>query len=440
MIGLLIDAPRAALGCGVPDPDSSFADLGLPGAVVAVLSDAGIEAPTPVQAAVVPDALAGADVLARARTGSGKTLAFGLPIVARLAGSRSRMHRPRALVVVPTRELAIQVEEALRPVAKVLKLRLVAIYGGARYDAQVAALRRATDIVVGTPGRLQDLVDQRVLKTDDIEVTVLDEADQLCDLGFFDAVDRLLATTPEAAQRLLLSATLDGDVDRLVRTHLRDPRRHAVDTGASVETMSHHVVVAATLTAKVEATHALVAAQPRAVVFARTRRGATELRTALERRGLTAVDLHGDLSQHVRERNLTRFREGRAQVVVATDVAARGIHVDGIELVVHFDPPHDPKAYLHRSGRTARAGESGTVVTLVLPRQLAGVITLQEQVEVAPLFHEWATTPKPPTVEALATAGDPTPPRVRTGPSRGGRRRSAAARSRHRSDDGAGPP
>ena len=413
----------------MPDPAPSFADLGLPPAVVAALAGAGIEVPTPVQVAVVPDALAGADVLARARTGSGKTLAFGAPLVARLAGSRSRMHRPRALVVVPTRELAIQVDEALRPVARACKLRLVAIYGGARYDAQVAALRRASDVVVGTPGRLQDLIDQRVLKVDDIEVTVLDEADQLCDLGFFDAVDRLLAATPPAAQRLLLSATLDGDVDRLVRTHLRDPRRHEVDTGASVETMSHHVVVATTLAAKVEATYALVAAHRRTVVFARTRRGATELRTALGRRGLTAVDLHGDLTQHVRERNLTRFREGRAQVVVATDVAARGIHVDGVALVVHFDPPQDPKAYLHRSGRTARAGERGAVVTLVLPRQLAGVVALQEEVSVSPLFHDWATTPRPPTVEALAAIGEPTPPVVRAR-SRGGRRRSASARSR----------
>ncbi|WP_206063216.1 DEAD/DEAH box helicase [Nocardioides sp. HDW12B] len=429
----------------MPGP-RSFSDLGTPAEVVAVLREAGIETPTPVQSAVLPDALAGHDVLARARTGSGKTIAFAIPVVSRLAGRRSRMHRPRALVVVPTRELAVQVEGALRPIARAHRLRLATIYGGTRYDAQVAALRRASDIVVGTPGRLQDLIDQRVLRTDDLEVTVLDEADQLCDLGFHDAVDRLLAATPSTAQRLLLSATLDGDVDRLVRAHLRDPRRHDVDTGASVETMSHHVVVAATLGAKLEAAYELVGAEPRVVVFARTRRGATDLRTSFERRGLTAVDLHGDLPQHVRERNLARFREGRARVVVATDVAARGIHVDRIGLVVHFDPPIDAKAYLHRSGRTARAGESGAVVTLVLPRQLAGVVALQDEVAVSALFHDWTTTPRPPTVEALAASGAPTPPVVRPR-SRGGRRRSAAARARGSATgprsgngEGAGPP
>ena len=279
----------SALGCGVPDPAApdpapSFAALGVPAAVVTALHLDAIDVPTPVQAAVVPDALAGHDVLARARTGSGKTLAFGIPLVARLAGSRSRMHRPRALVVVPTRELASQVEQALRPVAKALRLRLATIYGGTRYDAQVAALRRATDIVVGTPGRLQDLIDKGVLKTDDVVVTVLDEADHLCDLGFHPAVDRLLSATPARGQRLLLSATLDGDVDALVRTHLRDPRRHEVDATASVSTMSHHVVVVAGFAAKVEAAHALVAAHPRAVVFTRTREGATDLRAALERR------------------------------------------------------------------------------------------------------------------------------------------------------------
>jgi superfamily II DNA/RNA helicase len=389
----------------------SFTDLDLSPRLVDALAQQGITVPTPVQEAVIPDALAGHDVLARARTGSGKTLAFGIPIVAGLAGGKSRIHRPRALVIVPTRELAGQIEEALEPVARATKLRLTTVYGGTRYDKQVQRLRQGADIVVATPGRLQDLIDRGILKTDDVGVTVLDEADHLCDLGFYPAVDLLLSHTPEGGQRMLLSATLDGDVDRLVRTHLRTPRLHELDgSGASVTTMEHHVLVVGSLRAKVGAALALVRANPRSILFTRTREGATELRDALAAAGIDAVDLHGSLSQHVRERNLDLFARGRVQAVVATDVAARGLHVTGVELVVHFDPPADPKAYLHRSGRTARAGESGGVVTIATTRQLASVTRLHRKAGVTARRHELRTAPKPLTAGALARSGTVDPP------------------------------
>lgn len=401
--------PSAALSPSTPAPptrDRSFDGLGLPRKVIAALVLEDIETPTPVQEAVIPDALAGRDVLGRARTGSGKTLAFGIPIVARLAGEKSRIHRPRALVIVPTRELAGQVEKSLELVARAVKLKLTTVYGGTRYDRQIQQLRQGTDIVVATPGRLQDLIDKGVLQTDDVEITVLDEADHLCDLGFYPAVDELLSLTPEGGQRLLLSATLDGDVDKLVRKHLREPAVHEVDSSsANVTTMEHHVLVVGGFRDKVAAAVALVEANPRAIVFTRTREGATDLRGAFADAGLQAVDLHGNLTQRVRERNLERFSSGRAQAVVATDVAARGIHVDGVEMVVHFDPPTDPKAYLHRSGRTARAGESGAVVTIVTPRQVGAVVQLQAGAGVGARHHDLRTAPRPMTASALADSG-----------------------------------
>jgi len=391
--------------------DPTFEELGLPRKVIAALVLEDIETPTPVQSAVIPDALAGRDVLARARTGSGKTLAFGIPIVSRLAGEKSRIHRPRALVIVPTRELAGQVERSLELVARAVRLKVTTVYGGTRYDKQIQQLRQGTDIVVATPGRLQDLIDKGVLQTDDVEVTVLDEADHLCDLGFYPAVDELLSLTPEGGQRMLLSATLDGDVDRLVRKHLRDPRRHELDpsAGAVVE-MAHHVLVVGGFGDKVGAAVALVEANPRSIVFTRTREGATELRESFAERGVQAVDLHGNLTQRVRERNLERFSSGRAQAVIATDVAARGIHVDAVELVVHFDPPSDPKAYLHRSGRTARAGESGAVVTLVTPRQVGTAVQMQHAAGVRSRYHDLRSVPRPMTATALAESGSFDPP------------------------------
>jgi superfamily II DNA/RNA helicase len=369
---------------------SVFAEL--PAELVTALSEQGITEPTPVQAAVVPDALAGCDVLGRARTGSGKTLAFGLPILSRLAGSRSRPCHPRALIVVPTRELANQVARALQPVAASVGLKLTTVYGGTPYEKQTRQLRQRADLVVATPGRLEDLFENGYVFFDDIEVTVLDEADHLCDLGFYPAVDKLVGLTPAGSQRLLLSATLDGDVDALVRAHLRDPRVHELDPNAgSITTMTHHTLTVGGFRDKVDAVSRLVQANGRTIVFTRTRESATQLAEALTDGGTKAVDLQG---------------------VVATDVAARGIHVDDVGLVVHFDVAGDAKSYLHRSGRTARAGRDGCVVTLTTPRGVAQVVRLHQNAGVEVLHHDLRTAPTPMTAEALAGAGHPGPVRT----------------------------
>jgi superfamily II DNA/RNA helicase len=430
--------PRSTPGSTADDV--AFDALGLPDRVVAALARQDITSPTPVQAAVIPDAMSGHDVLGRAQTGSGKTLAFGLPILARLAGRRSRPKHPRALIIVPTRELATQVRRSLEPLAHAVHLKLTTVYGGTPYDRQIKQLRNGADIVVATPGRLEDLIERGSCRTDDVEVTVLDEADHLCDLGFYPVVDALLAETPEGSQRLLLSATLDGDVDRLVRTHLRDPRLHELDPSqGAVATSAHHVMVVGGYRDKLATAAALVEANPRAIVFTRTRDGATELRESFAEGGIKAVDLHGSLSQRVRERNLHKFSTGVAQVVVATDVAARGIHVDNVGLVVHYDPPTDPKAYLHRSGRTARAGESGAVVTISTPRQLDEVVRMQSRAGVESLHHDIRTAPQPMTAEALGESGAPAPdPRGGTaGGSRGqrGGRRNGPRGSRNGGGD-----
>jgi superfamily II DNA/RNA helicase len=384
----------------------------LPAELVTALAEQGIVEPTPVQAAVVPDALAGHDVLGRARTGSGKTLAFGLPILSRLTGTRSRPCHPRALIVVPTRELANQVARALQPVAASVGLKLTTVYGGTPYEKQTRQLRQRADLVVATPGRLEDLFENGYIFFDDIEVTVLDEADHLCDLGFYPAVDKLVGLTPAGSQRMLLSATLDGDVDLLVRTHLRDPRIHELDPNAgSITTMTHHTLTVGGFRDKIDALSGLVRANGRTIVFTRTRDSATQVAEALSDAGLTAVDLQGSLSQRVRERNLERFSTGQVQVVVATDVAARGIHVDDVGLVVHFDAAGDAKSYLHRSGRTARAGNDGCVVTLTTSRAVHQVVRLQQSAGVEVLHHDLRTAPKPMTAEALAGAGHPGPVR-----------------------------
>jgi len=388
----------------------TFAEIGLSEKVVDALARVDITTPTPVQSAVIPDAMSGRDVLGRAQTGSGKTLAFGLPILARLAGERSRPKQPRALIVVPTRELATQVRRSIEPLATAVNLKLVTVYGGTPYDRQIKQLRAGADIVVATPGRLQDLMDKGHCRTEDVQITVLDEADHLCDLGFYPAVDALLKQTPASGQRMLLSATLDGDVDRLVRAHLREPVLHELDPNkGSVVKMDHHVLVVGGFRDKVEAATALIEANPRSIVFTRTREGATDLAEAFGTAGIEAVDLHGNLSQRVRERNLHKFSSGRAQVVVATDVAARGIHVDNVGLVVHFDPPADAKAYLHRSGRTARAGESGAVVTITTPRQVDEIVRMQSRAGVEARHHDSRSTPRPMTRDVLAASGEAAP-------------------------------
>jgi superfamily II DNA/RNA helicase len=394
----------------VPSTLPAFGSLDIPAELVDALARQEITTPTPVQAAVVPDALAGHDVLGRAQTGSGKTLAFGLPILAKLVGERSRPKHPRALIVVPTRELATQVRRSLEPLATATDLKLTTVYGGSPYDKQIKALRNGADIVVATPGRLDDLVNRGACRLDDIAIMVLDEADHLCDLGFYPVVDGIMGQTPEGSQRLLLSATLDGDVDRLVRKHLRNPKLHELDANeGSVTTMEHHVMVVGGFRDKVAAATKLVEANPRSIVFTRTREGATELAESMTAAGIEAVDLHGNLSQRVREKNLHRFSSGRAQVVVATDVAARGIHVDKIGLVIHYDAPNDAKAYLHRSGRTARAGESGAVITITTPRQVDEVVRLQSRAGVKSRHHDLRTAPQPMTAEALSTSGAAAP-------------------------------
>ncbi len=395
----------------------TFAALNLPSALVATLARQDIVNPSPVQCAVIPDALAGRNVLGRARTGSGKTLAFGLPVLIRLAGRTSRSKAPRALILLPTRELATQVRSAMEPLAQKMGLRLTTVYGGVPINKQISTLRNGVDVVIATPGRLTDLLDRRCITLDDIEVTVLDEADHLCDLGFYKPIDAILTKTPPNSQRLLLSATLDGDVNKLVKRHLPQHVLHEVDSADShIDTMEHHVLVSAA-TEKSKTAFDLLRANPRSIVFTRTRRGAMRLARQLTLNGIEAVDMHGDLSQRHRERNLAAFSSGRASVIVATDVAARGIHVDGIGLVVHYDAPAEHKAYQHRSGRTARAGESGAVVTMTTPEALRDVMSLQNKAGVTARHHEARTAPSPMTVANLSGAGTdaPHPSSVRAG-------------------------
>ena len=387
----------------------TFSTLSLPQSIVTTLARQEIVNPSAVQMAVIPDALAGKNVLGRARTGSGKTLAFGLPVLARLAGRTSRSKAPRGLILLPTRELATQVRAAMEPLAQKMGLRLTTVYGGVPINKQINTLKNGVDIVIATPGRLTDLLDRRCMTLDDIEITVLDEADHLCDLGFYKPIDAILTKTPERSQRLLLSATLDGDVNKLVKRHLPQHVLHEVDSGESaVETMEHHVLVSAA-TEKSKAAFDLLRANPRSIVFTRTRRGAMRLARQLTQNGIEAVDMHGDLSQRHRERNLEAFSSGKASVIVATDVAARGIHVDGIGLVVHYDAPAEHKAYQHRSGRTARAGESGAVVTMTTPEALRDVIQLQNKAGVTARHHDARTAPSPMTAEALSGAGTEAP-------------------------------
>ena len=368
----------------------------MPTVMTAVLAARGLTTPLPIQAATLPDALAGRDVLGRAETGSGKTLAFGLPLLIRAATGRpGRPGRPgpRALVLVPTRELARQVHDELAPLAAPLGLRLLAVYGGASMRTQIQALRRGTEAVIATPGRLTDLLRQGACSLDAVEVAVLDEADHMADMGFLPAVTWLLDRLPAGGQRLLFSATLDNGVDAVVRRYLNDPARHAVApaTVAAVTRMDHRFVDV-TAADKVAVAAELAAGSGRVLLFVRTKRGAARLARQLDRAGLRAGALHGDLPQRGRERALAAFAAGATPVLVATDVAARGIHVEGVDLVVHFDPPGEHKAYLHRSGRTARAGATGSVVTLVLPEQAAEVAKLRRLAGVpAPTFAAAAT-------------------------------------------------
>ncbi|WNB85367.1 DEAD/DEAH box helicase [Cellulomonas sp. ATA003] len=357
----------------------SFSDLGVPETLVRSLATGGILEPFPIQTATLPDTLQGRDVLGRGRTGSGKTLAFSLPMVARLAASQAprKAARPRGLVLAPTRELATQITATLEPLARAERLSITTIFGGVSQGKQVSALNGGVDILVACPGRLEDLLNQRLLTLDGVEITVLDEADHMADLGFLPGVKRIMDKTPKRGQRMLFSATLDNGVDLLVKRYLSNPLTHSVDSAESpVAKMTHHVLAVHDAASKQLVVNQLASGTGRRVLFTRTKHQAKKLAKQLTAAGIPAVDLHGNLSQPARERNLAAFSSGDVRVLCATDIAARGIHVDDIELVVHVDPPAEHKAYLHRSGRTARAGSAGDVVTVMLPEQAGDVRTL----------------------------------------------------------------
>ncbi|MCU4185427.1 DEAD/DEAH box helicase [Acidiferrimicrobium sp. IK] len=347
----------------------TFAALGVPSPLVAALAEGGITEAFPIQALTIADASQGRDVCGKAKTGSGKTLAFGLPMLARLSSDPAPPaagRLPRALALVPTRELAKQVADVLEPLAASVGLTLVACYGGTGMDAQIAALRGGADIIIATPGRLIDLRQRDDVSLAGIEVLVLDEADRMADMGFMPQVEWLLRHLTHPHQTMLFSATLDGDVDRLVRYEMTDPVRHEViSEQPTVTAMSHRFLLVHQMD-KVKVVASIARNASRVIVFSRTKRGADKLTESLRKEGVDARAIHGDLRQQVRERALKQFADGKLPVLVATDVAARGIDVDGIDVVVHYDPAEDAKAYLHRSGRTARAGRKGVAVTLLL--------------------------------------------------------------------------
>ncbi len=385
----------------------TFAALGVPAPLVEVLDKQGITAPFPVQAATLPDGLAGKDILGRARTGSGKTLGFSLPLVGRLAGRTSSSGKPRGLVLVPTRELATQVTMVLRPLARAMDLWTTTIYGGVAYGPQVNALQRGTDIVVATPGRLADLIGQGECDLSAVEITVIDEADQMADLGFLPIVRRLLDTTPDSGQRMLFSATLDAAIDVLARRFLSDPVLHTVDENSSPAEIEHHVLTIEPGN-RLAIISALTGGEKRSLVFTKTKHGAERLARQLTESGIPAAELHGNLRQGARSRNLAAFASGIARVMVATDIAARGIHIDGIDLVVHSDPPTEHKAYVHRSGRTARGGADGVVVTLQTRSQVRDVTAMMRKAGITP--HEAVAVDG--TSAVLTDIAGPTAPRV----------------------------
>jgi superfamily II DNA/RNA helicase len=348
-----------------PDaPTKSWSELGIPNELIQVLTGQGIKTPFPIQSATLPDALSGRDILGRGQTGSGKTLAFGLALLSNLKGKQAKPHKPLALILTPTRELAQQIDEVLTPLARAVRHESIVIAGGMSYAKQITAMRKATAILVATPGRLIDLLNRGEVQLDNLEITVLDEADQMADMGFLPVVKEILDQAKPDGQRLLFSATLDRGVDSLVRKYLKDPKTHSLQNDrASVSTMEHYVLVVHP-SDKDEVTNQIAARDGKTILFVKTQRGADRLADRLASVGVPVGALHGGKSQAVRTRTLALFKSLPNAALVATDVAARGIHVDGISLVVHVDAPTDHKDYLHRAGRTARAGEEGTVVTL----------------------------------------------------------------------------
>ncbi|MGC9380278.1 DEAD/DEAH box helicase [Streptomyces sp. MH13] len=368
-------------------PEVTFASLGLPEGVVRKLAQNGVTTPFPIQAATIPDALAGKDILGRGRTGSGKTLSFGLPTLATLAGGRTEKHKPRAVILTPTRELAMQVADALQPYGDVLGLKMKVVCGGTSMGNQIYALERGVDVLVATPGRLRDIIKRGACSLENVEIAVLDEADQMSDLGFMPEVTELLDQVPAGGQRMLFSATMENEIKTLVDRYLKDPVSHEVDAAqGAVTTMSHHILVVKPKD-KAPVTAAIASRKGRTIIFVRTQLGADRVAEQLRDAGAKADALHGGMTQGARTRTLADFKDGYVNVLVATDVAARGIHVDGIDLVLNVDPAGDHKDYLHRAGRTARAGRTGTVVSLSLPHQRRQIFRLMEDAGVDAARH-----------------------------------------------------
>ncbi|MFF0385012.1 DEAD/DEAH box helicase [Streptomyces sp. NPDC004286] len=368
-------------------PQITFADLGLPEGIVRKLAQNGVTTPFPIQAATIPDALAGKDILGRGRTGSGKTLSFGLPTLASLAGGRTEKKRPRAVIMTPTRELAMQVADALQPYGDVLGLKMKVVCGGTSMGNQIYALERGVDVLVATPGRLRDIINRGACSLEDVQIAVLDEADQMSDLGFLPEVTELLDQVPAGGQRMLFSATMENEISTLVKRYLNNPVTHEVDSAqGNVTTMSHHILIVKPKD-KAPVTAAIASRKGRTIIFVRTQLGADRIAEQLRESGVKADALHGGMTQGARTRTLADFKDGYVNALVATDVAARGIHVDGIDLVLNVDPAGDHKDYLHRSGRTARAGRSGTVVSLSLPHQRRQIFRLMEDAGVDAARH-----------------------------------------------------
>ncbi|MEU6670570.1 DEAD/DEAH box helicase [Streptomyces sp. NPDC046727] len=377
------EAPEAA----DTTPQITFADLGLPEGIVRKLAQNGVTTPFPIQAATIPDALAGKDILGRGRTGSGKTLSFGLPTLATLAGGRTQKHKPRAVILTPTRELAMQVADALQPYGDVLGLKMKVVCGGTSMGNQIYALERGVDILVATPGRLRDIINRGACSLEDVQIAVLDEADQMSDLGFLPEVTELLDQVPAGGQRMLFSATMENEIQTLVDRYLNSPVSHEVDAAqGAVTTMSHHILIVKPKD-KAPVTAAIASRKGRTIIFVRTQLGADRVAEQLRESGVKADALHGGMTQGARTRTLADFKDGYVNVLVATDVAARGIHVDGIDLVLNVDPAGDHKDYLHRAGRTARAGRTGTVVSLSLPHQRRQIFRLMEDAGVDAARH-----------------------------------------------------
>ncbi|WP_405372240.1 MULTISPECIES: DEAD/DEAH box helicase [unclassified Microbacterium] len=421
--------------------EPTFGTLGVPAPVIAALAADGKTTPFPIQIDTLPDTLAGRDVLGRGRTGSGKTLAFSIPMVARLgqglAGGTRRRGRILGLVLAPTRELATQIDRVLAPLAAAYGMKTATIFGGVNQNRQVEAIRAGADIIVACPGRLEDLMQQKLVSLDAVEITVIDEADHMADLGFLPGVTRILNATPQGSQRMLFSATLDNGVDKLVSRFLHNEVLHSVDEANSpVAAMTHHVFHVASTEAKKDLVRTLASGKGRRILFLRTKHTARKLARQLTAEGIPAVDLHGNLSQPQRDRNLAAFAAGEARVLVATDVAARGVHVDNVELVVHVDPPTEHKAYLHRSGRTARAGAEGAVVTVVLPEQRRDVDGLLRKAAIT--VTPEAVHAKSPAVTELVgpVAAHVTPAPIELQQRGGGQSQGANAQRKRAARDG----